>query len=39
MREGRGEHFDSKILDIFFASKDRVIGIREMHRDQVMAAT
>ena len=33
MREGRGDHFDPKILDCFFDSMDRVLGIREVHQD------
>ena len=33
MREGRGDHFDPKILDCFFESMDRVFGIRELHAD------
>ena len=34
MREGRGDHFDAKILDCFFDSMDRVLGIREVHNEQ-----
>lgn len=33
MREGRGDHFDPKILDVFLDSVDRVLGIREMHAE------
>ena len=33
MREGRGDHFDPRILDCFFSAMDRVIGIRELHKD------
>jgi len=33
MREGRGDHFDPKILDLFFDAMDRVLGIRELHED------
>ena len=33
MREGRGDHFDPKVLDCFFDSMDRVFGIRELHAD------
>ena len=33
MKEGRGEKFDPEILDIFLGSLDRVLGIKEMHRD------
>ena len=33
MREGRGDHFDPKILDVFFDSMDRILGIRETHAD------
>lgn len=33
MKEGRGDKFDAKILDLFLSSLDRVLGIKEMHRD------
>ncbi len=38
MREGKGDHFDPKILDCFLDSMDRVLGIREQHQDQSHAA-
>ncbi len=34
MREGKGDHFDPRILDCFFESMDRVLGIREVHPDR-----
>ncbi|MBW3594351.1 MAG: response regulator [Actinobacteria bacterium] len=33
MRQGKGDHFDPKILDCFFDSMDRVLGIKELHGD------
>ena len=33
MREGKGDHFDPKILDCFFDAMDRVLGIKELHGD------
>ena len=33
MKQGRGDHFDPKILDCFFDSMDRVLGIREVYRE------
>ena len=33
MKKGRGDHFDPKILDCFFDSMDRVLGIREVHQE------
>lgn len=39
MREGKGDHFDPKILDVFFDSMDRVLGIKETHSDPSAAAT
>lgn len=33
MREGKGDHFDARILDSFFDSMDRVLGIKELHGD------
>lgn len=33
MREGKGDHFDPEILDVFFDSMDRVLGIKEMNSD------
>jgi putative two-component system response regulator len=33
MKEGRGDKYDPKILDMFLSSLDRVLGIKEMHRD------
>ena len=33
MREKRGDHFDPRVLDVFFDSMDRVLGIREAHAD------
>ena len=33
MREGKGDHFDPRILDCFFDSMDRVLGIREQHQE------
>jgi putative two-component system response regulator len=38
MREGRGDHFDPKILDVFLESIDRVLGIREMHAENAEGA-
>ena len=39
MKEGRGDHFDPKILDCFFSSMDRVLGIREVHRESQDSVT
>jgi putative two-component system response regulator len=33
MREGKGQHFDPEILDLFLSSMDRVLGIKEKHED------
>ncbi len=33
MREGKGDHFDPKVLDCFFDAMDRVLGIKELHGD------
>jgi putative two-component system response regulator len=33
MREGKGQHFDPGILDLFLSSMDRVLGIKEKHGD------
>ena len=33
MREGRGDHFDEKVLDCFFNSMDQVLGIRQDHNE------
>ena len=33
MRQGKGDHFDPKILDCFFDAMDRVLGIKELHGD------
>lgn len=38
MREGRGDHFDPKILDCFLHSMDRVLGIKELHADQQLVS-
>lgn len=34
MREGRGKHFDPKVLDLFFAHMDEVVLIQERYRDE-----
>lgn len=39
MREGRGEQFDPKILDLFLGSMDRVLGIKDKHRDNELVPT
>ncbi len=33
MKEGRGEHFDPNLLDLFFEDFDEVLAIREKHSD------
>ncbi|MGH2805948.1 MAG: response regulator [Actinomycetota bacterium] len=39
MREGRGQHFDPEILDLFMSSMDRVLGIKEKHADGEQSLT
>ncbi|MGH2788979.1 MAG: HD domain-containing phosphohydrolase [Actinomycetota bacterium] len=34
MREGRGAHFDAKLLDLFLDSMDEVLAIREQYADR-----
>ena len=34
MREGRGDQFDPQIMDLFFDGMDRVLGIKDLYRDQ-----
>ena len=32
-KEERGEHFDPKLVDLFFENIDEILGIRETHRE------
>ena len=33
LKEGSGDKFDPKLVDVFLSSLDRVLGIKELHRD------
>jgi hypothetical protein len=34
IKEGRGTHFDPDVVDVFFASENELLAIKEKYKDQ-----